>query len=349
MAGLDVGKAGRERPRLVCRRHATPVGEVFAERLLRGRYADLVGVGRRSADEDRPASQDVLAIVRVAPAVGVLVVGMNHRKRLGRFVNLEHDVAGSGVERQCRPAALSRRHKRVADREARIVRPAAEVVRCRGILGKFRRLVVKRLDAVLDLANLVLLRLHEAAPDVVLEKQHVDALFRGRIAATIDDVEAGVVALPFAQAEIPVGAAARERRAAKPVGENAAIFGVVYCRVARARVVDVLVERCLRPVLKPVLDVAHATREIKRQYRLKAVVWIQGDVLPCRNLLVECLVEVAPAVVHRHRRKERACVGRRAVTGVQGVCRLGAAKQVRIGFRRVRHVRSKFPAKSLQA
>ncbi len=185
---------------------------------------------------------------------------------------------------------------------------------------------------------------------MVVDKRKVHALFRGGTAAPEDDVKPRVVALPFAQAEEPVAAAGRNSRIVEMIRENAALFGVVYCGIRGAGVVDVLVVRRLKPVFKPVFDVAGAARQLKRPNRLEVVAWVQGDVFPGRNRLVERLVEVAPAVVHSRRGEELSRVGRRATADIKGELRLCVWHNVgNVAHRRIRHACRKLPAKCLRA
>ena len=121
---------------------------------------------------------------------------------------------------------------------------------------------------------------------MIFGKRHVDALDILAVPAAVDDVEAGVVALPVAQAEEPVGAAARERRAVEAVREDAALLGVVDRGVARARVVDILVERRLKLVVEPVFYVANASREVEGRKRLEAIARVEDDCPPVGFLLV---------------------------------------------------------------
>ena len=139
---------------------------------------------------------------------------------------------------------------------------------------------------VLYRAGLVFLSLDEAAPDMVFGKRHVDALDILAVPAAVDDVEARIVALPVAQAEEPVGAAARERSGIELVREGAALLGVVDRGVARARVVDILVERRLKLVVEPVFYVANASRKGEGRKRLEAIARVEDDCPPVGSLLV---------------------------------------------------------------
>ena len=281
-------------PVLVRRGHRIPSREIEHPRLRLGRGAALgaVGVGVRAGE---------VGVVGVVPVVEVLVVGVDDAERAGGVFDLEEDVARRVVEFDRPPDVLVGADHIAGERDGGIgLGPVPEVRRALpgGSLDAsfFVGLgyVVERdgADAEAHRAGSAGLCLVCAAPHVDAGKLHRDCI---RDAAQ-DRLEhhAFVVALRFAQADEPIRAEGVERGGGVAgVRHRARFFSVGADAEARARVVDVGVERRVERSLVPKLDIARRVGGERERHSGLERIARQAHFLP----VARGLVGVAPAVV----------------------------------------------------
>ena len=267
-------------------------------------------------------------------------VGVNHRDRLRRVVDLEHQES----RRRVRPEVVPR--VRVALHERRRDGPAVRRVAREHVVGGVRHVLVVGLRSVLKVLHrdaVVEVRrvesLEVAAPCVIADqlersglppaRHRVDvrplALAVALLRHVVLHLESLVGALALPETHEPVGAAAlvggddagrvRDGREMLRVLVRAGHVRV-FKPEAGARVVDILVVRRIEDDVEPVLEIADGIGDVYRARRGKEGRRVRER--GARSIRVErnrvprvlhLLVKIAPAVVHVCSRDERRHIG----------------------------------------